>query len=177
MGDAMVAGYPRGLLVKIDHPSGIGYFTTSVGKKTWDGQTWTGTGVLGTVTPIKQDSSISVQDIAFRMSGVDPDTVAKLSDDVHNRQAQAWLCCFDEAGNVVADPYQLLDCELDTQTLNIADDGTATIEITAHAGFYALDRAVEEAWTPENQHLNFPGDTGLDMIPSLVKQDLQWTPT
>jgi len=172
----MKAGRPRGLLVSIEHPSGTGYFFTGIGTRTWNGQKWVGAGQLGNVAPIQQASDISVQDLSFTLSGIDSDILAQLNDDVRNRSGKVWLACFDQYDNVVADPYPLVSAELDYQTLEIADDGTSTITITGHSGMYVLDRAVDEAWTPENQKLLHPDDAGLDMIPSLVNQDLQWTP-
>lgn len=177
MAQAMLAGNPRVAFCQINHPSGTGYFHTGIGPIDWNGHTWSGSGSLGAITPVKHSSEIATQDIVFTVSGVDADLIAKLDDDIHNRAAYAWLACLDYNGKVIPDPYQLVDAELDTQMFEIADDGTATISITAHTGFYILDYAVEEAWTPENQHLKFPGDTGFDMIPSLVNKDLPWTPT
>lgn len=177
MARAMKEGAPRALFAQIDHPSGTGYFFSGVGSRSWNGQTWKGTGTLGTVAPIQKSTDISVQDVTFTLSGVDADNLATLTEDVRNRLASVWLACFDKYDNVVVDPYKLVDAELDYQTLDISDDATATISITAHSGMYVLDRAVDEAWTPENQKLKHPDDAGLDMIPTLVNQDLRWTPT
>lgn len=176
MAVALREGRSRGLFVAIEHPSGTGYFCTGIGSRSWNGQTWTGTGRLGSISPIKHSSEIAVQDIAFTISGVDPTIVAQLDDVVRNLNGSGWLACFDEADQVIRDPYQLIDCELDYQTFQADEDGTMTVQIIAHSGFYTLDRGVEEAWTPENQKLAFPTDTGLDMIPGLQHQDIQWTP-
>ncbi|WP_448043820.1 hypothetical protein [Bradyrhizobium liaoningense] len=177
MATALQDGKPRGMLVKIEHPSGTGYFATGVGKISWNGQTWLGTGKFGSVTPIKHTSDISVQDIAFSLSGIDPTVVAQLNDAVCNLSGQAWLFCLNDDGTVVRDPYQLIDSQLDYQKFDIDAEGKATISIIAHSGFYTLVRGSEEAWTPENQKLTYPTDTGLDMLYSLQNQDLQWTPT
>ena len=177
MAQALAAGYARGLFVSIDHPSGTGYFCTGLRSRQWGGHTWNAVGLLGSVTPIKQSSDIAIQDIEFVLSGVDSAIVAQIGDNVRNRVGTIWLACFGPDDAVIADPYQLQSSELDYQTFEIAADGTATITITAHAGFYTLDRALEGAWTPENQRLAFPTDTGLDLIPSLQHQDLQWTPS
>lgn len=177
MARAMMQGAPACLFVKIDHPSGTGYFCTGIGSRDWDGHTWSPVGVLGSVTPVKQTTDFAIQNIVFRLSGVDPTIVGTLADDVQNHIGEMWFACLDWRGNVVPDPYKLTSAELDYQTLQFDLDGSATIEITAHDGMYVLDRAVDEAWSSENQKLLFPDDTGLDMIPSLVHQDLQWTAT
>lgn len=177
MATALLARRPRGLFVAIDHPSGTAYFCTGVGSRSWNGHTWRGTGTLGSVSPIKRTSEIAIQDITFTLSGVDSAIVAGIGDNVRNRSGTAWLACFDEQGNVVPDPYQIVNSELDYQLFNADTDGTTTIQIVAHSGFYTLDRGVDEAWTPQNQKLAFPTDSGLDMIPALQNQDLQWTPS
>jgi hypothetical protein len=177
MADAIVAGAPRGLFAAIEHPNGTAYFCTGVGSRVWNGQTWQGVGNLASVTPVKRTSEISIQDITFRLSGVDPEIVARLDDDVRNLNGSVWLACFDENDNVIPDPYRLVDSELDFQIYTVDADGTASIEIVAHSGFYTLDRGVDEAFTPENQKLTYPTDTGLDLIPGLQKKDLQWTPS
>lgn len=177
MAEAILNGRPRGLFVAIEHPDGAGYFSTGIGSRTWDGHTWRGAGPLGKVTPIKRSSEIAVQDITFSLSGVDAEVASRLNEDIRNLNGSVWLYCTGPDDSVIADPYQLIDSELDYQVLDAQSDGTVTIEIIAHSGFYTLDRGVEEAWTPENQRLTYPTDTGLDMIPSLQHQDLQWKPS
>lgn len=177
MAAALQDGSPRGLFVAIDHPDGTGYFWTGVGSREWNGHTWQGAGKFGSITPIKHSSEIAIQDITFSISGIAQDVVDGLNDDVRNRIGKVWLACFRWDDSVVSDPYKLVDSELDYQVYEAADDGTTTVSITAHSGFYTLDRGVEEAWTPENQKLIDPNDTGMDYIPGLQNQDLPWTPT
>jgi len=176
MAYALEIGAPRGLFVAIQHPAGTGYFCTGVGSRTWNGHTWSGVGQFGSITPIKHTSELAVQDIVFTLSGVDTTVVSQLSDNVRNLNGSVWLFCVGEDDSVVADPYQLIDSELDYQSFTVDGSGLSTIAITAHSGFYTLARGVEEAWTPENQKFLFPNDTGLDMIPSLQNQNLQWKP-
>jgi len=176
MGRALSEGWPRGIFAAIEHPSGTAYYWSGIGTRTWNGHTWTGVGKLGTISPVKHTSEIAIQDITFILSGVDAVTIVQLNDNVRNLSGQVWLACFGIDDSVVADPYQLVDCELDYQVFDVQEDGTATISIVAHSGFYTLDRGVDEAWTPENQQLAYPTDSGLDMVPGLIKQDLQWTP-
>jgi hypothetical protein len=177
MAVALQDGNPRGLFVAIQHPSGTGYFCTGVGTRQWNGHTWSGTGKFGGITPIKHTSEIAVQDIVFSLSGIDASVVAGLNDNVQNLNGSVWLFCLGSDEAIVRDPYQLIDSVLDYQTFTIGTDGTATIAITAHSGFYTLARGIEEAWTSENQKQTFPTDTGLDMISGLQNQNLLWTPT
>ena len=166
---------PIALMAEIEHPDGTARFWSGVGKLTWGGFTWTGSGKLGSVTPIKQTSDLSIQEIQFKMSGVDPDIAAALNDDVRNRSGKVWLAGIWRR-SVVADPFSLLDSELDYQQLDADDQGNVTVTITGRSGFYALDRNIDEAWTSEEQKSLYPDDTGFDLIPGLQNQDVIWSP-
>ena len=174
MANALQSGSPRGLFAKIEHPDGTAYFTTGVGTRRWNGHTWTGTGQLGSISPIKRTSEIAIQDITFSLSGIDLSVLNGLNDDVQNLNGSVWLYCTNYDGSVVRDPYQLVDSVLDFQTLTVGEDGTTTLSITAHSGFYTLAHPIDEAWSPKNQKLTYPDDTGLDMITSLQNQNLLW---
>ncbi|MCK1669443.1 hypothetical protein [Bradyrhizobium sp. 153] len=176
MAAALRARRPLALLAEIEHPSGAARLWTGVGPLQWNGQTFRGSGTLGTITPIKHTSGLAIQEINFGLAGVDPLEVAKLDDNVRNLAGRVWLACIDPGQSVVPDPYQVVDAQLDYQTFAASADGVATISITARTGFYSLERALDEAWTSEEQKLLYPADAGLDMIPALQNQDLQWTP-
>lgn len=162
------------LLVMIDHPSGVFRGWTGIGSLEYDNQIWTGVGRLGQITPVNSVSDISIQEVRFTLSGVDPDNLDVLNEAVRLRPAQAWLACLDDKGKIVDEPFQLLDCEMDTQELNVEEGGTATIVIIARSGFFSLERSQNEVWSNEDQQRRFPGDTGLSYLASLQNQDIQW---
>lgn len=167
---------PLALLAEIEHPDGAARFWTGVGPLEWNGYTWTGASVLGQVTPIKQTTTLAIQEIVFSLAAVDPAIVATLSDDVRNRSGKVWFTCIGP-GNSVIDPFQIVDSELDYQSFSADADGKVGISITARSGFYTLVRALDESWTSEEQHVVYPTDSGLDLISSLQNQELQWTRT
>ncbi len=174
MAEALSRRAPIALLAEIDHPDGTARFWTGLGPLAWDGKTFTGAGTLGAVSPIRYQSDIAIQEVTFSLSGVAPSVAAMLSGEVRNRAASVWLACLDERGQVVRDPIKLMDALLDYQNLKAADDGSVTIEIVARSGFYTLERALNEVWSPEDQKRNYPDDVGLDMISALQNQDVLW---
>lgn len=167
---------PIALLAEIDHPDGCGRFWTGIGNLYWRGQTWVGSGALGTVTPVKQTSDLVIQEIQFRMSGISQDIAAKLNGDVRNRSGKVWLAGIGKGNTVISDPMLIADSELDYQAFDASEDGSVSVVITARTGFYTLERAIDEVWSTEDQKLRYPNDSGLDMIPALQNQDVQWTP-
>ena len=177
MAEALRQRKPLALIAEIDHPDGPGRFWTGIGKLSWNGYDWTGAGTLGNVTPIKHTSSLIIQEINFSLAGVDPTVVATLNDNVRNRSGKVWLACLGPGNSVIRDPYQIVDSLLDYQSFSAGEDGSVGISITARSGFYTLDRALDEAWTTEEHHLTYPTDSGLDLIPGLQNQTIEWTPT
>lgn len=176
LADALKQRLPLALLAEIEHPDGAARFWTGIGTLEWNGYSWTGSGTLGQVTPVKQTSTLAIQELIFSLAAVDPAIVATLSDDVRNLAGKLWLTCIGP-GKSVIDPYQIVDSELDYQSFSADADGKVTIAITARTGFYTLARALDESWTSEEQHVVYPTDVGLDLIPALQNQELQWTLT
>lgn len=182
MARAIRAGAPLCLLASIDHPDGTFRCWSGIGELEYNGYTWTGIGNLGRVGPVKKTAELGIQEVTFALSGVDQQTVALLSDVVRNRSGMVWLAALDERGRIIADPYELLDTQLDYQSFQASADGTATVIITARSGFYTLERAVDDCWTDEDQKKRFPesddgGDTGCALIASLQNQEITgWLP-
>lgn len=177
MAEALKKRKPLALLAEIDHPSGAARFWTGVGVLSWNGFSWTGAGTLGSVAPIKHTSDLTIQEINFGLAAVDPAIAATLGDNVRNLSGKVWLACLGSGNSVIADPFQIVDAVLDYQSFSAAADGTVAISITARTGFYTLDRALDEAWTTEEQKLTYPTDSGLDLISGLQNQTIQWTLT
>jgi hypothetical protein len=177
MADALRKRRPLALLAEIDHPSGIARFWTGLGLLNWNGFVWTGAGTLASVAPISHSSDLTIQEINFGMSGVDPSIVAGLGDNVRNLSGKVWLACLGYGNAVISDPFQIVDSLLDYQSFSAQADGSVAISITARTGFYTLARSLDEAWTTEEQQLTYPLDSGLDLISGLQAQTIQWTQT
>lgn len=177
MAQALKAGAPRVILAELDHPDGTFRCWTGIGQLRWNEQNWTGIGILGQINPVKASSELAIQEVVFSLSGVEPESLALLGGAVRNREGIVYLACLDERGAVIPDPWQIMAALLDYQTFSSQEDGTCVISIVARSGFYTLERAIDEAWTPENQYLTYPDDTGLDQQPLLQNQQVNWTRT
>ncbi len=177
MTDAIMAGRPKVPLIEIDHPSGTFRAWAGVGVLDWNGYEWTGAGNLISVAPIRATTDLQIQELMFSLSGVSIDVLALLEENVRNRIGQVWLACLDDQGQVIPDPWLMTDCELDYQKFDADDDGTCTVSVIGRAGFYTLDRPLDEVWSPENQKLTYPLDTGLDLLPALQNKKTSWTRT
>lgn len=176
MARALRNGAPICLLGEIGHPDGIKRFWTGVGPLEYDGVTWIGLATLGSVAPVKYTAELVIQEIVFTLSGMPEDAVTWLPENVRNLPAGVWLAAL-ENGAIVADPYQIISALQDYPSFKIEDDGTASISLFARAGFYTLERAVDEVHSSEDQKRIYGStDTGLDMIPGLQRTDVIWRP-
>jgi len=176
MVDALRSGAPICLLAMIDHPEGMQRFWTGVGPLEYDGQTWIGLGVLGSVSPVKYTAELVIQELQFSLSGVPSDMVSWLESDVRNRPADVWLAVLDQYGQIVPNPYAIITALLDYQNLQVDDQGNAAITLIARSGFYTLERALDEVHSPEDQKRTYASDTGLDLIYDIRRQEVIWRP-
>jgi hypothetical protein len=177
MGKALRDGAPVALFAEIDHPRELKRFWTGCGTKTYNGHDWQAVGKLGAVGPVQFSSELAIQEISFVLAGVPPDVEEWLGYDVRNRAAAASLACLAPTGRVIADPLQIVDAVLDFQKLKTSDSGTSAIILTARAGFYTLERALDEVHSSEEQRARYPDDSGNDLITQLQQQQPIWTPT
>jgi hypothetical protein len=177
MRDALRKGYPLALLSEIDHPDGLEHYWTGIGELEYGGNTYTGTGFLGSISQVKYTAEIAIQEVALKIRGLPADVAAQLTEEVRNRQALIHLACLDPRGRVVSDPYEVVDGLMDYQAFTAGDDGTVEISVFLRTGFYTLERSIDQAWTPEEHKTLYPTDVGLDLIPVLQNQDLVWTRT
>src|SRR5262245_12798473 len=182
MGAALRAGAPICLLAVIDHPNGTQRYWTGIGPLDYAGGTYIGLGKFGGVAPVRYSNDVAIQELSFTLAGIPPNAMTWIAQDVRNRLADVWLAALDQYGAIVPDPYKIVSSALDYQSMAADNDGTVTLTLTARSGFYSLERALDEVHSTEDQKRTYPatddgGDSGLDMIAELQKQEVIWQPS
>lgn len=177
MAEAIRSGRPRVPLIQVDHPNGMFRAWAGVGTLEYNGYEWTGAGSLISVAPVKATTDLQIQELKFTLSGVSTEMLALLDENVRNRIGTASLACLDERGQIIRDPWDMLECELDYQEFDADDDGTCKVSVIGRAGLYTLDRPLDEVMSPENHKLTYPDDTGFDLLPTLQNKKTSWTLT
>jgi hypothetical protein len=148
---------------------------SGIGAIAWDGKTWTGAGTLGSVGLIEETSELRATGATFTLSGIPSELVAvALGEPYQGRRCALWLAFLDEAWAVIADPIQVFAGRMDTS--EITDGGaSAAIRINAENRLIDLERAGDvPTYAPEDQKRLFPGDRGLDYVPSLQEKVIYW---
>lgn len=141
----------------------------------WDDESWYGTGNLGRISQIEETSEIRATGAVFQLSGVPADLITSVSSSpVQGNKAKIYVGFMDEDfQGLIADPHPIFSGTMDT--IEIMDGGdTATITINAENDIRDLERPRTRRYTDADQQSRFPGDKGLEYVPSMQDKQLIW---
>lgn len=162
------------LFVEMEFDEGTLNFFTGIGTLSWDSKTWTGAGHLLGVEPAEETASIEARNATFVLSGMPESVVAlALGSDYQGRAARIWFGALDDSLAVIADPVRIFSGFMDVMTIDDDPNG-ARIAVTAENSLVVLRRAQERRYTPEDQKLDFPDDTGLQYVAALQDKAIVW---
>jgi hypothetical protein len=140
----------------------------------WNGNTWTGAGLLAGVSTIKETADVTAQGLTASMSGMPSDLIAKVHTETrHGQSGKVWLGFMDADDNIIADPYLAFSGRLDVPAIQDSGD-TCAISIQYESRLVDLQRARIWRYTHESQQALYPDDLGFEYVASLQNQELQW---
>lgn len=163
------------VMAELDWPGGTRRFWSGLGLLDYAGETYLGLGQLGTVTPLQTSVDVEVDQITFMLSGVDPDLLAGLDGSVKGYEARVYEVFLDD-DHAVVDRELLFDCRQDYQTIQVGEDGRATLALVATGGFFHLLNRSAAKWSAEEQKALYPDDTGFDEMHLQASATLTWHP-
>lgn len=154
--------------------SGYGRYWTGIGLVPWNGFVWTGTGTLGTITPIKESVDVRADGITLTMTGIPQEAIEQaLEDTIPGLPCKIWFGVLDEMSNVIADPYMAFAGRTDVPT--VAEGGeSATISLTIENRLIDLKRSRERRYTNQDQQLISVGDLGFEYVEQLQEWNGTW---
>lgn len=146
---------------------------TGIGPKVYDGNTYTGTGNLGTIGPITDDVSLVAQRLQLTLSGVDASLMAECMDYLHQGTPVTILeAMMDQDGAITADPYSVFAGEIDTMYGTLGETLTITVIVDNFISF--IFRGPDgHRRTAADQEAIFSGDVGLAFAAKLIL-DIPW---
>jgi len=168
------------VLVEIDHPAGFVRVWSGIGSLVYNGNTYKGVGVLGRIEGIGETAEVRTTETRYSLIApqLDADAMAIVLQSCRGRLIKSWLALLDDEWNIIPDPVQLDESIIDNTESKISTDGTQIISMPATSAMFDFHRATSFAITNEQQQNDFPGDTGLDRMPTEVAdKELQWTDT
>ena len=162
------------LFIEAHFISGPPYVWSGFGSITWNSQTWTGIGTLGSVSTIEEGSTVEAKGITLTMSGIDATLLADVLGEFQvGLPAIVSLGLFDSTGALIADPVTSWSGRMDQPTIDV-DGTTATIAINCESRLLDMNVAVDRRYTNEDQQLDHPGDRGLEFVNSIQEVVIYW---
>lgn len=163
------------VMVDLGWSGGTRRYWSGVGDLDHGGETYTGLGHLGQVTPVQSSPEIEVIETKFQLSGVSAELLAALGDTVKGYQATLYEAFLDER-YVVIEREEMLTARLDYQQYAVGDDGKATIAQVGSSGFWHLLNRSAAKWSPEEAKALVADETGFDEMHLQQDTNLTWRP-
>ncbi len=162
------------LFVKMEFDSGDVNFHSGVGEITWGGDTYSGTGKLGSVSGIEENSDLTRTPITLGLSGLPTDLLAGLlSENYQGRQATVYIGYLSMTTyTLVSDPIILYRGIIDTP---IVEEGeTFSISLTVESKFAQWDRPKVRRYTHQDQRSRHAADTFFQYMEQGVEKQIIW---
>ena len=171
----------RRWLVEIAFDSGTARYWDGFGDLPALGQTWTGTGRLARVEPIKEAAGLTAQGATIQLTILPtaeipdaPDlflTIA-LTEEYQGRPVTIYVGLIDLATNqAIADPFPRFRGYLDVVTEEEAP-GAARLTIACENKLIDLERPRGRTYTPEDHKVVYPADTFFDHVATLQNREI-----
>ena len=162
-----------GIAAEMDFSSGPVRLNTSPYDITIDTFPFLGVGNLGTVSAIKEESSLTAHGINLMLSGLDPTLVGiALNDTYQGRTCKLWVCLFDDNHALISAPYPVGIWRMDTLTVDIGDEGRITL--AAQSAMAAWNQSKPRYYTDGDQKNRYPGDLFFEYLAPNLGREILW---
>lgn len=162
------------LLAFFDFQGGAVRVWTGYGNLVYGGNTFTGLGDLGTVSPVEETTELRANGLAFTLNGIPSSMLSSvLNETYRGRAVTLWLATLTSAGAITGTPYPVFQGKTD---MFAVAPGAETCSITITAENRAIDflRNLDRRYTHDDQQINFPGDDGFIYVADSMQKNFQW---
>lgn len=167
-----VAGYA--LFVEIEYANGFVRAWSGLGDKLLGGEIFKGIGDFGAMSPVGETDEVRAGHVEFTLSGVASDLIGDaLAQSRYGKGARAWVALLDPDEEIVGQAVQIFGGLTDVPVISKEATGS-TITQSVESELAALERPKERRYTNEDQAIDFPGDRGLEFVPSLQDTQIVW---
>jgi len=149
-------------------------FWTGLGDLSYGGDTYAGAGQVIGISDYQEQQNLEARGITFTVSGISSSVLAlALAEPYQGRVCNLYFAAMTDAGALVADPYLIFSGFMDV--MEIVESGeTSVISVSAENKMIILTRPKVRRYTPEDQRQRYPGDKGLDFVPTLQDKEIVW---
>ncbi|MGE0206044.1 MAG: hypothetical protein AB7P60_20840, partial [Hyphomicrobiaceae bacterium] len=169
------------LFVEVDAQSGFLRFAANAPPPmtfTVEGESFTGTGGVGTVSPIGEATDLAAEGWAIEFAGLpppaagEPDAISlAMGEIVQGRFCQCWLGFLDSDYALIADPVKLARDRGDVIEIALGPESW-TVRLTVESRMAEWRRPATRRYTHEDQRLYFPNDLGLEYVSQATEAEI-----
>lgn len=164
---------PLVVLIEMDLSGGFIRVNNSSQNFTWNGYTWVGLGVLGSIGRIDENSDLSAAGITFQLSGVPQEDITfALAQQYQGRSLKMWIAPLNSNHIIIVDPIGPYEYRMDTMDIELGQ--TATITVSAESRLIDWERSWGLRYTDEEQRRLYPTDMGLQFVPQMAEKQIKW---
>lgn len=147
-----------------------------VGTYTFNSQTWTGIGALGSVSPIEEGIELSPYGVTMELWALDPTFLAEaLQEAVFNRTVTWYQGFLDENGQLVDTPAILWKGSGDNTSISLGGERDV-ITLQCESALRFLELANGARFTDEDQQQRYSGDVLFEYLPQMMDAQVIWGP-
>lgn len=161
-------------LAKCEFDSGDILLWNGLGQISYDGEIYSGAGVLLDISDIKESQDLQSHGVSFKLSGIDSSVTALAQvEKIRGRKISCFDAVLDENWQIIADPYRTFSGSMDGMSMR-EDGSNSSVTIVAENDMSDLTVVRESRYTPEYQKSVYPEDKGLDFLPKIQDVSLTW---
>lgn len=162
------------LFVKLEFDGGDVNLHSRIGTISFGGDTYTGVGILGSVSPADEVSDLSLAQVTLTLSGLPLDLVSILfNEQYQGRLATLFLGYLDLTTCVLVDAPTVLYKGL-MDTAKFKKGKTFAVSLTVGNRFAAWDKPLTRRYNNADQQARYPGDTGLQYVEKTANATVIW---
>lgn len=160
------------LLVDLDFPTTAMRLTSRARDIAFNGNTYSGNGVLLEVSGIEETTEVSPAGLTLSLAATAALRNTIATEFFQGRRAGIWLGFIDATDAVVASPIPLASGIMDGADYD-DDPAAPVIRLSIATRLRDMTVARERRWSSEDQKAIFPGDTGLRYVEAIAEFELR----
>jgi hypothetical protein len=147
-----------------------------VGTYSFDSNTFTGVGGLGSISPLEEGLELSPYSITMELWALEPTILAEASaETLFNAGVTIWLGFLDDNGQLVDTPHVIWTGYADHASISLGGERDL-VTLVCESELRFLDQANGARFTDEDQQARYSGDVALEYLPQMVDAAIVWGP-
>lgn len=160
-------------LVELDFPEGIGRVTSLPFDVRYQGNTWYGLSILGTVSEISEGPENRSYGVSLTLTGVPVSfTEYLLNQRIQGRTVKLMVGFLNDDQQFVDHPYTTFVGRMDTMDVKVGRE--TAVQISCESLLIDWERPRIRRFTDADQRSQYPNDRGFEYVAAQVNKNLLW---